>query len=194
MRWLAPTPTPSSARFPGLDPHLHWSVRAALATTLGDLGRERAQTPLTGHAERRRSACHSRRCWPALAKVGATNAAAELTARLKSDDPVVRAAAARGLATLEGGPTPRRRCLEAYHTRAERRPVCGAHGGARRARGARPRPQGARCSTTALTDCYWAVRVRAAEHLKRLDAKCRRRGDASRAGARIARAGRASTL
>ena len=65
-------------------------VRAALAATLGDLGRERAQAPLTGML---RDA--DQRVIPsvltALARAGATNAAAEMTARLKSDDPVVRA-------------------------------------------------------------------------------------------------------
>ena len=37
----------------------------------------------------------------ALAKVGATNAADAMLARLKADDPVVRGAAARGLATIK---------------------------------------------------------------------------------------------
>ncbi len=151
----------------GLDPDPHWSVRAALATTLGDLGPERAQTPLTSML---RDA--DQRVIPsvltALARVGATNAAAEMTMGLKSDDPVVRAAAARGLATLKAtNATPA--LLEAY----------------KRAQGDGPYvartavldalvaldPAAARTLlTSALTERDWAVRVRAAEHLKRLDA------------------------
>ena len=96
----------------GLDPDPHWSVRAALATTLGDLGRERAQAPLTtmlGDADQRVIPS----VLTALARVGATNAADEMNARLKSDDPVVRAAAARGLVTLKAAnATPA--LLEAY--------------------------------------------------------------------------------
>ena len=62
----------------GLDPDPHWSVRAALATTLGDLARERAQAPLTamlGDADQRVIPS----VLSALAKIGATNAAAEMT-------------------------------------------------------------------------------------------------------------------
>ena len=57
-----------------LDPDAHWSVRAALARTLGDLDRERAQGPLTMLLNDT-----DQRVIPsvldALAKVGATNAA-----------------------------------------------------------------------------------------------------------------------
>jgi cyclophilin family peptidyl-prolyl cis-trans isomerase/HEAT repeat protein len=151
----------------GLDPDPHWSVRAALATTLGDLGRERAQTPLTGML---RDA--DQRVIPAvlaaLAKVGATNAAAEMTARLKSDDPVVRAAAARGLATLKAAnATPA--LLEAYQ-RAQSDGPYAARTAALDALVALDAAAGRTLLTTALTDRDWAVRVRAAEHLKRLDA------------------------
>jgi HEAT repeat protein len=78
-----------------LDPDAHWSVRASLATTLGDLPRERAQAPLTAmlsdsdqrvHPGRARRAGEDRRDQRGQESHGA----------LKSDDPVVRAAAARG--------------------------------------------------------------------------------------------------
>lgn len=151
----------------GLDPDPHWSVRAALAATLGDLRRERAQAPLTAML---RDA--DQRVIPsvlaALAKVGATNAAAEMQARLKSDDPVVRAAAARGLATLKtANATPT--LLEAYK-RAQGDGLYVARAAALDALLALDPPAGRTLLTTALTDRDWAVRVRAAEHLKRLDA------------------------
>ena len=56
-----------------LDPDAHWSVRAALASALGELGRERAEAPLTNML---RDA--DQRVIPsvldALAKIGATGA------------------------------------------------------------------------------------------------------------------------
>ena len=150
----------------GLDPDPHWSVRAALATTLGDLGRERAQVPLTTML---RDA--DQRVIPsvltALAKVGATNAAAEMTARLKSDDPVVRAAAARGLATLKAAnATPA--LLEAYKRAQSDGPYL-ARTAALDALVALDPAAARPLLTSALTERDWAVRVRAAEHLKRLD-------------------------
>ena len=151
----------------GLDPDPHWSVRAALATTLGDLGRERAQAPLTSML---RDA--DQRVIPsvlaALAKVGATNAAAEMSARLKSDDPVVRGAASRGLATLKA-PNATAALLEAYK-RAQSDGLYVARTAALDALVALDPAAAKSLLTTALTDRDWAVRVRAAEHLKRLDA------------------------
>ena len=151
----------------GLDPDPHWSVRAALATTLGDLGRERAQVPLTTML---RDA--DQRVIPsvltALARVGAANAAAEMTARLKSDDPVVRAAAARGLATLKAAnATPA--LLEAYKRAQSDGPYL-ARTAALDALVALDPAAARTLLTSTLTDRDWAVRVRAAEHLKRLDA------------------------
>ena len=151
----------------GLDPDPHWSVRVALATTLGDLGRERAQVPLTTML---RDA--DQRVIPsvltALARVGATNAAAEMTARLTSDDPVVRAAAARGLATLKAAnATPA--LLEAYKRAQSDGPYL-ARTAALDALVALDPAAARTLLTTALTDRDWAVRVRAAEHVKRLDA------------------------
>jgi cyclophilin family peptidyl-prolyl cis-trans isomerase/HEAT repeat protein len=150
----------------GLDPDPHWSVRAALATTLGDLGRERGQAALTNML---RDA--DQRVIPAvldgLAKTGASNAIAELTSRLQSDDPVVRAAAARGLATLKA-PNVSAALLEAlkrshgdglYVARTATLDALAVLD----ANAAKP------ALTAALTDRDWAVRVRAAEILRRLD-------------------------
>ena len=150
----------------GLDPDPHWSVRAALATTLGDLGRERAQTPLTTML-----ADADQRVIPpvltALARIGAANAAAEMHARLTSDDPVVRAAAARGLATLKAqNATPA--LLEAYQ-RSQGDGLYVARSAVLDSLVALDPTAARSLLTTALTDRDWAVRVRAAEHLKRLD-------------------------
>src|SRR5688572_10785850 len=150
----------------GLDPDPHWSVRAALATTIGDLGRERAQAPLTNLLKDA-----DQRVIPAvldaLAKVGATNAAAEMTARLTSDDPVVRAAAARGLATVKA-PNAVPALVEALK-RSQGDGLYVARTAALDAL-ATLDPNAARpLLTTALADRDWAVRVRAADILKRLD-------------------------
>ncbi len=150
----------------GLDPDPHWSVRAALASTLGNLGRERAQAPLTSMLND-----SDQRVIPAvldaLARVGAADAAQALTARLKNEDPVVRAAAARGLATIKA-PNAAAALTEAFKT--------GQRDGLYVARTAAldalttVDPAAARAVlTAALADRDWAVRVRAAEHLRRLD-------------------------
>ena len=150
----------------GLDPDQHWSVRAALATTIGDLGRERAQAPLTNML---RDA--DQRVIPAvldaLAKIGAANAAAEMTARLKSDDPVVRAAASRGLAAVKAP-----NAVPALTEALERSQGDGLYVARAAALDALATldPNAARPAlTAALSDRDWAVRVRAAEILKRLD-------------------------
>jgi HEAT repeat protein/cyclophilin family peptidyl-prolyl cis-trans isomerase len=150
----------------GLDPDPHWSVRAALATTIGDLGRERAQVPLTNMLKDA-----DQRVIPAvldaLARVGATNAAAEMTARLASDDPVVRAAAARGLAAVKA-PNAVPALVEALK-RSQGDGLYVARTAALDAL-ATLDPNAARpLLTAALADRDWAVRVRAAEILKRLD-------------------------
>jgi len=151
----------------GLDPDPHWSVRAALATTLGELGRERAQAPLTSMLRD-----SDQRVLPpvldALAKVGATNALDELTARLTVDDPVVRAAAARGLATLKAAKASPL-LLEAIK-RAQGDGLYMARTAALDALVAIDPVAAKPAMTAALSDRDWAVRVRAAEHLKRLDA------------------------
>lgn len=167
LRALARTDTETFiSAISGLDPDAHWSVRAALASTLGDLGKQRAEAPLTGLL---RDA--DQRVIPsvldALAKVAATSAIPEMLTRLKADDQVVRAAAARGLATLKA-PTAVPALIEAlalsqrdglYVARAATLDALTAIDPA----AARP------LLVAALGDKDWAVRLRAAEHLRKLD-------------------------
>ena len=151
----------------GLDPDQHWSVRASLAATLGDLGRDRAEARLTAMLKD-----SDQRVIPAvldaMAKVGAATAAAEIHARLTSDDPVVRAAAVRGLATIKA-PNAAPLLLEALK-RSQGDGLYVARTATLDALAALD-PTGARPAlTAALADRDWAVRMRAAEILKRLDA------------------------
>jgi cyclophilin family peptidyl-prolyl cis-trans isomerase/HEAT repeat protein len=149
-----------------LDPDPHWSVRASLAATLGELGRERAQGPLTvmlNDADQRVIPS----VLDAIAKVGAPNAAEVLTARLKADDPVVRGAAARGLATIKA-PNAAAALTEAF-TSGQRDGLYVARTSALDALTAL-NPAAARpLLSSALADRDWAVRMRAAENLRKLD-------------------------
>ena len=150
----------------GLDPDAHWSVRAALATAVGGLGRERAEAPLTSMLRDT-----DQRAIPsvldALVKVRAANAATVMAERLTSDDPVVRAAAARGMGTLK--PAGAAAALIAAIETARGDGLYVARAAALEAlvavdaAAARPR------LTAALTDKDWAVRVRAAELLRKMD-------------------------
>jgi len=149
-----------------LDPDAHWSVRASLATTLAGLGRERAQGPLTAMLDDT-----DQRVIPsvldAIAKIGATNATEVLSARLKADDPVVRGAAARGLATIKAtnaGPA----LTEAYKT-GQRDGLYVARTNALDAITALDPAAARPLLTSALSDRDWAVRMRAAENLHKLD-------------------------
>jgi HEAT repeat protein/cyclophilin family peptidyl-prolyl cis-trans isomerase len=150
----------------GLDPDPHWSVRAALATILGTLTVDAALPrlePLLADADQRVIPF----VLAALVKVKAPKATAILFERLKADDPIVRAAAATGLAELKPANGPAA-LVEAYQagvgdaTYAARAAVLAAlekYGAA----AALPVLQGA------LADKDWAVRVRAAQIIKRLD-------------------------
>jgi cyclophilin family peptidyl-prolyl cis-trans isomerase/HEAT repeat protein len=149
-----------------LDPDAHWSVRASLATTLGSLDRERAQGPLTMLLND-----SDQRVIPsvldALAKVGATNAAEVLTARLTADDPVVRGAAARGLATIKAH-NATAALIEAFKT-GQRDGLYLARTNALDALTALDPAAARPVLTSALADRDWAVRVRAAENLRKID-------------------------
>ena len=150
----------------GLEPDPHWSVRASLAATLGDLGRERAEARLTDMLRD-----SDQRVVPfvldALAKVGAPNAINEMTTRLTADDPVVRAHAIRGLATLKA-PNAAPLLREALK-RSQGDGLYVARAAALDALVLLDPGAATPALTSALTDRDWAVRVRAAEHLKRLD-------------------------
>lgn len=150
----------------GLDPDAHWSVRAALATALGGLGKERAEAPLTSLL---RDA--DQRVIPAvldaLAKVGATAAGPEIQARLKADDQVVRAAAARALAALKA-PGAVAALTEALAF-AQRDGLYAARAAALDALVAVDPAAARPLLMAALADKDWAVRLRAAEHLRKID-------------------------
>jgi cyclophilin family peptidyl-prolyl cis-trans isomerase/HEAT repeat protein len=149
-----------------LPPDDHWSVRAALAGTLADLGRERAQAPLTAMLEDQ-----DQRVIPAvlnaLAAINATNAAQEFVERLKSDDPAVRAAASRGLATIKA-PNATAALTEAFKT-GQRDGLNNARSAALAALTALDPAAAKGLLMSALADRDWAVRMRAADHLRRLD-------------------------
>ena len=149
-----------------LDPDAHWSVRASLAATLAGLDRERAQGPLTAMLDDT-----DQRVIPsvldALAKVGATNATEVLTARLKADDPVVRGAAARGLATIKA--TNAAAALSEAFKMGQRDGLYVARTNALDAITALDPAAARPLLTSALADRDWAVRMRAAENLHKLD-------------------------
>ena len=152
----------------GLEPDAHWSVRAALARTLGDLPRDRAEARLTAMLSD-----SDQRVIPAvldaLAKIGADKVADALLARLKADDPIVRGAAARGLATIKAA-NATAALTEAFKT-GERDGLYTARTSALDALTALDPAAARPLLTAALADRDWAVRLRAAEHLRRLDPK-----------------------
>ena len=154
------------ASISGLDPDPHWSVRAALARALGDLPRDRAEAPLTSMLKDA-----DQRVIPAvldaLAKVGAANGAREMLSRLTAEDPVVRAAAARGLATLKA--TNAVGALTEALKTAQRDGLYGARAAALDALTALDPNAAKPLLTAALADRDWAVRLRAADNLRRLD-------------------------
>ncbi|HYE87301.1 MAG TPA: HEAT repeat domain-containing protein [Vicinamibacterales bacterium] len=155
------------ASISALDPDPHWSVRAALARTLGDLTRERAEAPLMSMLKDQ-----DQRVIPAvldaLAKVGAANAAQEMLTRLNAEDPVVRAAAARGLATLKA-PNAAAPLVAALKT-AQSDGLYVTRTAILEALIALDPAAAKPALTAALGDRDWAVRMRAAEQLRRLDA------------------------
>jgi cyclophilin family peptidyl-prolyl cis-trans isomerase/HEAT repeat protein len=150
----------------GLDQDPHWSVRAALAGTLAELGRERGEAPLTAMLQDQ-----DQRVIPAvlraLATMNAANAAQEFLARLKSEDPAVRAAAARGLATIKAT-NAGAALTEAFKT-AQRDGLSTARTAAMDALTALDPAAAKPVLTSSLADRDWAVRLRAAENLRKLD-------------------------
>ena len=150
----------------GLDPDPHWSVRAALATILGTRTVEAALPrlePMLADADQRVIPF----VLAAFVKLKAPKATAILFERLKADDPIVRAAAATGLAELKpaNGPAALGEAYQAgvrdatYAARAAVLAALEKYGAA----AAMPALQ------SALTDKDWAVRVRAVQIIKRLD-------------------------
>jgi cyclophilin family peptidyl-prolyl cis-trans isomerase len=150
----------------GLDPDSHWSVRAALATMLGTLPAEEVLPRLTAMLKD-----EDQRVIPAvlnaLTKVKAPNVSAALVERLKSDDPVVRTAAATNLGDVK--PAGAAQPLADAYKFGERDATYLARAAALAALA----KYGAEAATptlkAALADKDWAVRVRAAQLMKELD-------------------------
>jgi len=150
----------------GIDADPNWSVRAALASALGQLRPESALPRLTtmlGDADQRVIPA----VLDALVKLRAPNASAILLERLKADDPVVRAAAARGIGALKpaGGAAA---LADAYRT-GQRDPLYVARAAALEALTKYGAEDVRPVLTAALADKDWAVRVRAAQLMKSID-------------------------
>jgi cyclophilin family peptidyl-prolyl cis-trans isomerase/HEAT repeat protein len=149
-----------------LDPDKIWTVRAALATTLGTLDRDIAAPRLTAMLND-----SDQRVIPSvlasLSRIQAPDLERILLTSLKSDDVVVRMAAATELGKLkpESGAAA---LLEAIRF-ADRDNTYIARAAALAALAEYGAPRATDALRAALTDKDWADRVRAAELLKRLD-------------------------
>jgi cyclophilin family peptidyl-prolyl cis-trans isomerase/HEAT repeat protein len=150
----------------GMEPDRHWQVRAALADTLGsfpaDLATDRLRSMLQDDDKRVIPAVLS-----ALARLKASDVGRILVERLDDPDFVVRATAARELGTLRpaGGAEALRKAYttaladSAYTARASALEALAAYGA-----------EAVPTIAQALEDKDWAVRVRAAELLAKIDA------------------------
>ena len=150
----------------GLDPDSHWSVRAALASALVNVGLERAHPRLTAMLHD-----SDQRVIPAvlnaLVALGAKNAEAALLERAESEDAVVRVTVANGLARLKSSPGVA--ALVKAYERADKDPTYIARAAVLAAL-VELDPEAAKpLLTRALGDRDWALRVRAAALLTKLD-------------------------
>lgn len=152
----------------GLDADPHWSVRAALASALGELPDHRGEARLTDMR-----GDEDQRVMPsvlaALAASGAKSARAVLSARLAAEDPVVRMAAANGLARLKA--TDQVAALTAALDVAGRDGTYVARAAILSALATLDAAAARPALTAALADKDWAVRLRAAQLLARLDSQ-----------------------
>jgi cyclophilin family peptidyl-prolyl cis-trans isomerase/HEAT repeat protein len=149
-----------------IDGDPHWSVRAALASAVAELGRERAVARLGAMLKD-----EDQRVLPsvltAMARVRAEDAPRVLSEALRQEDPAVRMAAANGLAELKVATAVPALEQALASSRADGTYVARA---AILAALAAVDPASARGAlTAALGDKDWAVRVRAAELLRRID-------------------------
>jgi cyclophilin family peptidyl-prolyl cis-trans isomerase/HEAT repeat protein len=150
----------------GLEPDRDWRVRATLAEILGSLkpevALERARSMLQDSDKRVASVVLG-----AIVRLRAPEAADVLAERLKDSDFAVRAAAASGLATLKApnGPAALR---EAYAA-AQADSVYVARGAILQALADYGPNEATATIKTALSDKDWAIRVKAAELLKKFE-------------------------
>jgi HEAT repeat protein/cyclophilin family peptidyl-prolyl cis-trans isomerase len=150
----------------GLDPDPHWSVRAALASVLGtlppEIGLPRVQAMRNDEDARVVPAVIA-----ALAALKAPDAGEVILEKLKTGDPVVRAAAATAIGQLKlpNGPAA---LVEAYRV-GQKDATYVARDAALGALATYGAEAATATLTEALADGDWAVRVRAATLLKTLD-------------------------
>jgi cyclophilin family peptidyl-prolyl cis-trans isomerase/HEAT repeat protein len=151
----------------GIDADRDWSVRASLATVLGTLstpaGLPRLRVLVDDSDQRVVPAALD-----AWVRLNAPDAASLLQARLTADDPVVRAAAARGLASLKVN-TASAALADAYRAGLKDTTYV-ARAAALQALADLRTPEAAAVLTEALADKDWAVRVHAARLLRLIDA------------------------
>jgi HEAT repeat protein len=150
----------------GLDPDPHWSVRAALASVLGalpaEIGLPRLRTMLDDTDERVIPSVIA-----ALATLRAPDAGVVILQKLQANDPAVRAAAAAALGQLKTPDAPAA-LAEAYRV-GQRDSLYTARAAALTALAEFGGPVASATLTDALADRDWAVRVRAATLLEKLD-------------------------
>lgn len=150
----------------GLDPDPHWSVRAALASVLATLSSDAALPRLESML-----ADSDQRVVPsvldAMVKLKAPKAVDVLLDKLKADDPVVRAAAAAGLGELK--PQNGAAALAQAYQVGQRDSSYNARGAALDALEKYGPAAALPVLQPALKDKDWAIRVRAAQIIKRLD-------------------------
>lgn len=149
-----------------LDPDPHWSVRAAMATALVNVGLERAHPRLTTMLRD-----SDQRVVPsvlnALVALGAKDAEAALLERVEAEDVVVRLTVANGLARLKSQPGVA--ALTQAYQRADKDPTYVVRAAILAAL-VELDPQAATpLLTRALGDRDWALRVRAAALLSKVD-------------------------
>jgi cyclophilin family peptidyl-prolyl cis-trans isomerase/HEAT repeat protein len=154
----------------GLDPDTHWSVRAQLAAILATKDPERALPRLM-----RMLSDSDQRVVPevltALTKLKAPGVVKVLLEKLQADDVGIRAAAATNLGELkpEGAAAGVVDALVAAYKRGEADLLYDVRAAAIEALANYGPAAGVPALKTALGDKDWAVRVRAAELLKKLD-------------------------
>jgi len=150
----------------GLEPDRDWHVRAAMADVLGGLAPavalDRARLMLQDEDKRVLSSVLG-----ALVQLKAPDAGEILMRHLTDSDVVVRSAAAAGLGTLkpQGGAAALRAAFEAALPDS----AYGTRGAILQALVAYGPDEATPVLKTALTDKDWAIRVRAAELLKKMD-------------------------